>query len=171
MSMQTKDEIPETVSFGGLKHDREKLRYDLIPVHPLRLLAEVYTIGARKYADRNWEKGIAYTRILGAMMRHLEAFRAGESLDPEGGQHHLASVAWGAFALMEYEETHREFDDRPATGQKVYPWPARSDVAAVLTPVEPAVCFICKKPIEPKEWASSLTDDRARPAHTHCWAR
>lgn len=108
-------QVPQRKLEAGIKYDGGKLRYDLIPVLPLRLLAEVYTIGAKKYADRNWEKGISYSRIIGALMRHLEAFRAGESYDSEGGQHHLASVAWCAFALMEYERTHPELDDRPST--------------------------------------------------------
>ena len=89
-----------------------KLRYDLIPVRPLADLAEVYTVGAAKYDDRNWEKGIKYSRILGAMFRHMEAFRAGELRDKESGCYHLASVAWGAFALLEYTRTYPDLDDR-----------------------------------------------------------
>jgi len=96
----------------GRKDDAGKLRFDLIPVEPLRKLAEVYTIGARKYADRNWEKGIQWGRIYAAMQRHAWAFWNGERLDPVDGQHHLASVAWCALALMEYERTHPELDDR-----------------------------------------------------------
>jgi hypothetical protein len=99
----------------GLKDDSSKLRMDLIPVYPLRKLAEVYTIGAKKYADRNWEKGIEYSRLYGAMLRHLTAWWGGEQNDPEDGQHHLASVVFGAFALMEYERTHGELDNRPKT--------------------------------------------------------
>lgn len=106
--MQSQKQQPE-----GNKNDQGKLRYDLIPVGPLRKLAEVYTIGCKKYEDRNWEKGILYSRIIGALMRHFEAWRDGERVDPENGQHHLSSVAWCAFALMEYERTHPELDDRP----------------------------------------------------------
>ena len=87
-------------------------RLDLVPVKPLWLLAEVYGRGAAKYAPRNWEKGIDYSALYGAMLRHALAFWSGESIDPEDGQHHLASVAWMAFALMEMEETHPELDDR-----------------------------------------------------------
>jgi hypothetical protein len=36
----------------GRKYDGDKLRYDLIPVGPLAEVAKVYTIGAKKYADR-----------------------------------------------------------------------------------------------------------------------
>ena len=95
------------------KFDGEKLRYELIPATPLRALAHVYTIGANKYAPRNWEKGLAWGRIFGAMMRHAWAWWRRERFDPQDGQHHLASVAWCAFALIEYEVTHQELDDRP----------------------------------------------------------
>lgn len=100
------------VQLAGHKNDADKLRYDLLPPGPLSQLAEVYTKGAAKYEDRNWEKGLAWGRVFAAMMRHAWAFWRGESHDPEDGQHHLASVAWCAFALMEYEKTHPELDDR-----------------------------------------------------------
>lgn len=96
----------------GVKHDAGKLRFDLLPVEPLRKIAEVYTIGAKKYADRNWEKGLSYGRVFAAMMRHAWAWWGGEKRDPVDGQHHLASVCWCAMALMEYETTHPELDDR-----------------------------------------------------------
>jgi hypothetical protein len=91
----------------------DKVRFDLIPAGPLFELARVYTIGAKKYADRNWEKGLAWGRIFAAMMRHSWKWWRGETHDPVDGQHHLSSVAWCAFALMEYEQTHPELDDRP----------------------------------------------------------
>lgn len=96
----------------GVKHDTEKLRYDLFPAS-LQYVAEVYTIGAKKYTDRNWEKGLAWHRVFGAMMRHAWAWWWGEETDPVDGQKHLASVCWCALALMEYRTTHAELDDRP----------------------------------------------------------
>ncbi len=99
----------------GKKLDSGKLRMDLIPVRPLEMLAEVYTIGCKKYADRNWEKGIAWSRCYGALLRHLFKFWKGESIDREDGQHHLAAVVFYALALMEFEFTHKELDDRPNT--------------------------------------------------------
>ena len=98
---------------SGRKDDSGKLRFDLLPVKPLFKVVEVYTIGAAKYGDRNWEKGIPWWRIFGAMMRHGWAWWGGEQLDPKDGQHHLSSVVWCALTLMEYEETHPELDDRP----------------------------------------------------------
>lgn len=96
----------------GIKFDKDKLRFDLIPVRPLEEVARVYTIGAKKYSDRNWEKGLKWSRVFGALLRHAFAWWRGEKYDLENGQHHLASVCWNALALMEYENTHSELDDR-----------------------------------------------------------
>lgn len=113
------DEITKTnPQPEGRKDDGGKLRFDLIPPVPLMRLAEVYTIGARKYSDRNWEKGIGWGRIFAALMRHAWNWWAGQKRDPVDGQHHLASVAWCAFALMQYEETHPELDDRKESNDK-----------------------------------------------------
>ena len=94
------------------KDDKEKLRYDLIPIQPLQEVARVFTIGARKYDDRNWEKGLSWGRLYAALQRHANSWWSGERHDQVDGQHHLASVAWCALALMEYERTHPELDDR-----------------------------------------------------------
>lgn len=94
------------------KDDTGKLRYDLFPVFPLQKIAEVYTIGASLYSDRNWEKGMKWGRIFAAMMRHAWAWWGGEKYDKKDGQHHLASVCWCAMALMEYEEKKLGEDDR-----------------------------------------------------------
>lgn len=105
--MTLKETPPE-----GRKNDTGKLRYDLLPVLPLAEVANVFTIGAKKYDDRNWEKGLKWGRVFGAMMRHAWAWWRGETHDKEDGQHHLASVAWCALVLMEFERTHGELDDR-----------------------------------------------------------
>lgn len=97
----------------GRKDDQGKLRYDLVPADALQQLVEVYTMGAAKYGDRNWENGIDYSRIYAAMMRHLQAWWQGEDYDEEDGQHHLASVAWGAFALIHFQMAGPCRDDRP----------------------------------------------------------
>jgi hypothetical protein len=96
----------------GMKFDSEKERFDLIPPIPLMELANLYSRGAVKYGDRNWEEGIKWGRIFAAMMRHAWKWWAGEERDQEDGQHHLASVAWCALTLLEYNRTHPECDDR-----------------------------------------------------------
>ena len=100
------------MSDEGHKNDNGKLRYDLIPTYPLSKLAEAYTIGASKYDDHNWRKGFKWGRVFAALCRHAWAWWGGERDDPQDGQHHLASVAWCAFALMEYEKFGTGEDDR-----------------------------------------------------------
>jgi len=107
-----KDKINTTETTGGIKYDMDKERFDLFPVRPLLKLARLFTLGAKKYGVRNWEKGMKFGRLFAAMMRHAFKWWAGEIYDPIDGQHHLTSVIWNAMTLMELEETHPEMDDR-----------------------------------------------------------
>jgi len=101
-------------SNGGTKFDKEKLRYDLIPPSTLNALATILTFGATKYGDRNWEQGIAWSRMFGALMRHLWAWWAREGLDQETGKSHLWHAQCCLSFLIEYELAHPELDDRPS---------------------------------------------------------
>ena len=77
-------------SDGFTKHDKDKPRYELIPPEAMKALAEVLTFGADKYSANNWRQCSDTTRYLGALMRHIEAFRMGEITDPESGLPHLS---------------------------------------------------------------------------------
>lgn len=87
----------------GSKFDGDKLRYDLLQRLALEKLVAVSTMGANKYGDRDWEKGIAYGRIFAAAQRHLWAFQRGEELDAESGLPHLAHAAWNCLTLLEFQ--------------------------------------------------------------------
>lgn len=102
----------------GRKDDSEKLRYDLIPPSTLEALATILTFGAKKYNDRNWEAGIKWGRVFGALMRHMWAWWRGEAADPESGRSHLWHAQCCLSFLIEYETTHKELDDRPVTLQQ-----------------------------------------------------
>ena len=92
----------------------EKIRTDLLPIMPMMAVAEVLTMGAAKYSDRNWELGIEWSRCYGAALRHLFAWWNGQDLDPETGKNHLAPALCCLNFLLEFSETHNELDDRPA---------------------------------------------------------
>lgn len=96
---------------GGEKGQKQA-RFDLIPVDPLWQVARVYGRGAEKYADRNWERGYAWSLSYGALQRHANAFWMGEEIDPETGLPHLAHVVWHCFTLMQFAQHYRQFDDR-----------------------------------------------------------
>lgn len=101
----------------GMKFDSEKkLRFELIPVRAFEEIVKVFTLGAKKYEDRNWERGLKWGRVLGACMRHLWAFWRGEEYDSEFGLSHLAHAACDIIFLLHYflyYKKYRQFDDRP----------------------------------------------------------
>lgn len=95
----------ETSPEVGMKFDTGKLLYSLIPPETTKALAEVLTFGAQKYAPNNWqlvENG--ETRYLDALFRHLEAFRSGETHDPDSKLHHLSHVLTNV-AFLHYLHT------------------------------------------------------------------
>ncbi len=84
----------------GSKRDTRdgKGRFDLIPPYALKRLAQHYENGAKKYGDRNWEKGQPLARYLDSAIRHAYAYLGG-SRDED----HLAAIAWNAIAVIESE--------------------------------------------------------------------
>lgn len=100
-------------SLEGVKFDQDKPRPELIAPELIESLSLVLTYGAKKYADRNWEKGMNWSRPFGALMRHMWAWWRGEDKDPETGFSHLAHAACCLMFLITYETRKPTFDDRP----------------------------------------------------------
>ncbi len=103
---------------GGLRFNEGKSRYDLLPPEAIEALAKHYTVGAKKYADRNWERGMAWGKCFASLMRHGWAWMRGEDIDPETGTHHMISVAWNAIAIYVYSVRKIGEDDRPNINPK-----------------------------------------------------
>lgn len=101
---------------GGLRFDTGKNRVDLLSPQALEGAAEVLTYGANKYAERNWERGMAYSKVYGPLLRHLLKWWRGEEVDEESGLHHLKHVLCNALFLVHYLETGVGTDDRPKVG-------------------------------------------------------
>lgn len=108
----------------GAKYDEGKLRIELIPGEFIFATAAILTFGASKYAARNWEKGISWGRVFGALNRHLWAWWQGKAptvksflfgdLDLETGKSHLWHACCCLAFLVAYEERGMsKFDDRP----------------------------------------------------------
>lgn len=105
------EEIRTTSSTGAEKGVKPE-RYDLIPVEALAAVARLYGQGAKKYAAHNWRKGYEWSKSYAALQRHANAFWAGEEIDPEMGESHMACVIFHALSLITFTEEQREFDDR-----------------------------------------------------------
>ena len=97
----------------GRKDDQDKRRWDLVPVEAMEQVVDVLTYGAKKYEDRNWEKGITWGRVFAATMRHLWSYWRGEQNDPESELSHLAHAGCNVLFLLHYKKYRTEFDDRP----------------------------------------------------------
>lgn len=96
----------------GIKHDQDKPDMSLLSNIALIKVAEVMTFGKKKYSAHNWRGGFVWSRPLAAAARHLYAYIGGEDKDPETGISHLAHCACCLMFLLEFEETHKELDDR-----------------------------------------------------------
>ena len=107
----------------GRKNDKGKVRMELVPPELLFAVGQVLTFGANKYADRNWENGMAWGRVFGALMRHLWAWWGGkgpttrnfafDDADAETAMSHLWHAGCCIAFLIAYEERGTGTDDRP----------------------------------------------------------
>lgn len=120
-----------------MKKDAGKVPLELLPTRPLEAIARVLGVGAKKYSPNLWRKGIAYSRVYAATLRHLWQWWRGEEYDTEDGtkdgaipldasgkptltgEHHLACAACEILFLLEYrlnQEQRRAVCDDRQTG-------------------------------------------------------
>jgi len=86
----------QTWDTGSRRDTREgKGRYDLIPWEIIDADARYLELGAKKYGDRNWEKGQPLSRYLDSACRHLSKFMMGRRDEP-----HLLAVRWNIAAYL-----------------------------------------------------------------------
>jgi len=89
----------EAFDTGSQRDTREgKGRFDLLSPFVLERDSVHLENGARKYGDRNWEKGQPLSRYLDSAMRHLNKYLMGH-LDED----HLAAARWNIAAIMHTE--------------------------------------------------------------------
>lgn len=99
----------------GRKDDAGKVRIELIPPELIFAVGDILAFGANKYEDRNWERGMNWSRVFGSLMRHLWAWWAGEKADAETGKSHLWHAGCCIAFLIAYEERKIGNDDRHKT--------------------------------------------------------
>ncbi len=106
---------PDATSQVALKFDKSKVRMELLSAPALEAIAEVLTFGAQKYADNNWRKGFAWSRLFGALFRHSFAALRGEDRDPETGLLHMAHAGCCVMFILEHMICGLGTDDRHRT--------------------------------------------------------
>lgn len=110
----------DDITKGGVKYDHGKGGDALIPPEAEEALARVLDFGSRKYAKRNWEQGMLWSRPYEAARRHLRNwfarrdFGKGPGKDKDSGysdlEHALTNIAF----LIAYEKRQKGEDDRPS---------------------------------------------------------
>lgn len=97
----------------GTKYDGGKDPWHLAPWDAFRAIVVILAFGANKYADRDWEQGMDWSRVFGALQRHLIAWWNKEGNDPETGHSHLWHAGCCIVFLIAYEIRGIGHDDRP----------------------------------------------------------
>lgn len=105
----TKDSGKRIDFSSGMRRDIQegKPRFDLIPIPPLRRLADLYARGAEKYGDRNWQLANSEEecqRFLASAWRHFVNWAEGA----DTGEDEAAGAVWNIFA---YETTKEKLDE------------------------------------------------------------
>jgi len=88
----------EPNQYGSLRDKQDmKGRYDLLPNSIFKRLALRAESGAKKYAERNWEKGQPLSQYYNSAMRHLLAIQ-----DADLSEDHYAAAIWNIAAMMHH---------------------------------------------------------------------
>ncbi len=91
----------------------KKTPLGLIPAPAMEHIAHVLKFGADRYGAYNWRAtGVCTTTYVHAILRHLNAWRDGEDLDPESGRSHIAHIAASCCILLDAAACETLEDDR-----------------------------------------------------------
>ena len=96
-----------------------KPRLELISPFAEERLGDWLRLGAEKYENRNWEKGMPFGRVVASIKRHVMEYQQGDRTED-----HLAAVMCNAMFLIHYEEMigrgtlPKELDDLPSWSRR-----------------------------------------------------
>jgi hypothetical protein len=76
-------------------------------------LSEHYAQGAKKYEDRNMEKGIPWHSMVDSALRHYTKWRRGDDDEP-----HDRAVIWNLLTLLYMVDNKPELNDLPCKEDK-----------------------------------------------------
>lgn len=95
------------------KNDQGKANLALLDLSVFSGLCQVIEFGAKKYGLNNWKKGLRYSRLISAALRHIDAFNQGEDLNPEDGMlHHIDQAICNLYFLKHQIINRTGLDDR-----------------------------------------------------------
>lgn len=124
------DQLQAVPGDKAVKFDAGKLPYHLVPWDAMDEVTAVLRFGAKKYGERNWERGGHWSRDIAACFRHITRWFIGEDLDPESGRNHLAHAICCLFFALAYNLRKVGVDDRPKTDMTPFCCIARANLEA-----------------------------------------
>ena len=96
-----------------------KVPLGLFPKAALEAVSRVLQHGADKYGLWNWRSepidAMTYSH---AMMRHLQAWKEGEDIDPDSGESHLAHIMASCAIAMDAAKVGTFVDNRPTISRE-----------------------------------------------------
>ena len=91
-----------------------KRQYHLVPVCVLDEITDGMAEGARKYGAYNWRKtGVSMADYYDSTQRHLNAWLAGQDIDPDSGVHEISKAITSLVVLRDAIAQGKALDDRP----------------------------------------------------------
>lgn len=78
-------------------------RYDLLSPHAIHRLALVFEEGAKKYSDRNWERGIPEGDLIDHALRHIFQHMMGDT-----SEDHIGHAFWNLGAILHFQEVGKK---------------------------------------------------------------
>jgi len=104
------DDKGKRINYGQGKGIREPTdgkgdMYSLPPAAILRL-SKHYELGAKKYCQRNYMKGIPVSRFMDSTLRHIFKY-----LDGADDEDHLSAAAFNILGAMQMELRNAEMQD------------------------------------------------------------
>lgn len=94
------------------RYNKGKTAWSLIDYPSIEPMAKVLMYGCEKYDRDNWKKGLTVTSVIDSLMRHIVAFKQGETLDEESGLPHIGHAMCNLMFMQYYLDNKPELDDR-----------------------------------------------------------
>lgn len=115
MSNVILDSGDRTVFATGACRDMSegKGRMDLLPMTALIELSKHCENGAKKYGERNVDKGIPQHSLICSALRHLAEYVRGDT-----DENHIRAAAWNVMWALEQEVNKPELNDLPNRTKK-----------------------------------------------------
>lgn len=108
----SKMDITKIEKTEGVKNDNGKPDLAQIPTEALESIARAFMDGEKKYGRYNFKKGMDWSKLISAVLRHMRAFNKGEDYASDSKLHHLGHAGAGICILLDYYHNNLGTDNR-----------------------------------------------------------